>query len=108
MTTSYLNNGHLLLSVIKSSGDKPVAELFLSLGTIRVEQSVNTSFTFPLCARPRSKRVLISPLYVVLFSFHCSTQALDHLLRSGTIVGGFFSSGILTVCPNHFRLCMEH
>lgn len=50
-------SNHLTLSVHKTSNNKSVQELFLALGSLKMENGVTAHFKFPLTPATRSKRV---------------------------------------------------
>lgn len=54
---SDLPTSHLQLTVTKTPGNKRVAELFLTLASIKIEIGKTLHFRFPLIMEPRSKKV---------------------------------------------------
>ena len=55
--TSDLDASHLLLTVNKIPGNKRVAEVFMTLASLKIEYGKTLHFKFPLIMEPRSKRV---------------------------------------------------
>lgn len=52
-----LSSKHLTLTVHKASNSRQVCELFVMLGTLKIQNGVTGHFKFPLTAGRRSKRV---------------------------------------------------